>query len=70
MLCFEDWFGTIRFCVHYRKLSAFTVCDVYPMSRMNEILDKVGGCIVYFTKGYWQVSLDSDDRRKSAFITS
>ncbi|CAM4532736.1 unnamed protein product [Lepidochelys kempii] len=65
--------GSVRFCVDYRKLSAITVSDAYPMPRPDELLDKLGGAryltTMDLTKGYWQVPLDADARLKSAFIT-
>ncbi|CAM5089869.1 unnamed protein product [Natator depressus] len=65
--------GSIWFCVDYRKLSAITVSDAYPMPRPDELLDKLWGAryltIMDLTKGYWQVPLDADAQLKSAFIT-
>ncbi|CAM4626935.1 unnamed protein product, partial [Lepidochelys olivacea] len=65
--------GSVRFCVDYRKLSAITVSDAYPMPRPDELLDKLGGAryltTMDLTKDYWQVPLDADARLKSAFIT-
>ncbi|CAM5159081.1 unnamed protein product [Eretmochelys imbricata] len=64
---------SIQFCVDYRKLNATTVSDAYPMSRPDELLDKLGGAryltTMDLTKGYWQVPLDADARLRSAFIT-
>ncbi|CAM5098099.1 unnamed protein product [Eretmochelys imbricata] len=33
--------GSIRFCVDYRKFSAITVSDAYPIPRTDETLDKL-----------------------------
>lgn len=65
--------GTTRFCIDYRKLNSITKKDVYPLPRIDDILDTLGGA-KYFTSldlasGYWQVSLDAESRVKSAFIT-
>ena len=65
--------GTTRFCIDYRKLNSMTKKDVYPLPRIDDILDTLGGAR-YFTSldlasGYWQVSLDAESRTKSAFIT-
>lgn len=35
--------GSIPFCVGYRKFSAITVSDVYPIPRTDETLDKLRG---------------------------
>ncbi|CAM4664391.1 unnamed protein product [Lepidochelys olivacea] len=65
--------GSVRFCVDYRKLSAISVSDAYPMPRPDELLDKLGGAqyltTMDLTKGYWQVPLNADAWLKSAFIT-
>ncbi len=65
--------GTTRFCIDYRKLNSITKKDVYPLPRIDDIFDTLGGA-KYFTSldlasGYWQVSLDAESRVKFAFIT-
>lgn len=35
--------GTIRFCVDYRKLNDATVKDLYPLPRIDGILDQLAG---------------------------
>jgi hypothetical protein len=65
--------GTKRFCVDYRRLNGITKKDVYPLPRIDDILDTVGGC-QFFTSldlasGYWQVGLDEESSPKSAFVT-
>ena len=40
MVIIQD--DTICLCVDYRRLNAVTLMDVYPMPRMEEILDQVG----------------------------
>ena len=65
--------GSKRFCIDYRRLNALTKRDVYPLPRIDDILDAAGGA-KYFTSldlasGYWQVELDQDAREKSAFTT-
>ncbi|CAM4463005.1 unnamed protein product [Lepidochelys kempii] len=73
VLLFPKKDGSVWFCVDYRKLNAITVSDAYPMSRPDELLEKLGGAqyltTMDLTKGYWQVPLDADARLKSAFIT-
>ena len=35
--------GKFRLCVDYRPLNAITVADVYPLPRIDEMIDKAGG---------------------------
>ncbi|KFD59504.1 hypothetical protein M514_08725, partial [Trichuris suis] len=62
-----------RFCVDYRRLNAITKRDVYPLPRMDDVLDRLGGAR-YFSKldlknGYWQIPVEPSDREKTAFVT-
>ena len=66
--------GTLRFCVDYRKLNSITTRDVYPLPRVEDALSRLqGSCyfsIMDMQAGYWQVGLNPEDRKKSAFITA
>ena len=35
--------GKFQLCVEYRPLNAITVADVYPLPRINEMIDKAWG---------------------------
>lgn len=66
--------GSPRFCVDYRKLNSITERDVYPLPRIDDLLDKLTGS-QYFTTldlkaGYWQIPIAEQDKQKSAFVTS
>lgn len=65
--------GTLRFCVDYRKLNAITNCDVYPLPRLDDALDRLKGARYFSTldllSGYWQVPVHPDDAEKTAFVT-
>jgi hypothetical protein len=63
--------GDYRFCVDFRRLNAVTRKDAFPMPRVDEILDKLGGARFFSTldlaSGYWQVPLREEDIPKTAF---
>ena len=65
--------GSPRFCIDYRRLNSITKKDVYPLPRIDEALDTLGGAL-YFSAldlkaGYWQIPLSDSDAEKTAFIT-
>jgi hypothetical protein len=65
--------GKRRFCVDYRKLNAVTKRDNYPLPRIDELFDSLGGSKWFssldLASGYWQVEVEPEDREKTAFIT-
>ena len=65
--------GSLRFCVDFRRLNSITRKDVYPLPRVDDILDTLGNARYFTTldlaSGYWQVPLDDDARPKTAFTT-
>lgn len=40
--------GSLRFCIDYRRLNAVTVRDVYPLPRIDDFLDHLGGAKIFF----------------------
>eukprot|EP00731_Ephydatia_muelleri_P032784 Em0024g328a len=66
--------GSTRFCIDYRKVNYVTRKDAYPLPRVDDILDTIGGSKWFSTldlkSGYWQVEVDSSSREKAAFTTS
>lgn len=64
--------GSKRFCVDYRKLNEATVKDAYPLPRIDESLEALGGAQWFSTldlaSGYWQVGLTERAKKKSAFV--
>ena len=66
--------GSLRYCIDYRKLNAITIKDSYPLPRIDESLDSLGGSRYFSTldlaSGYWQIELDEDAKQKSAFCTT
>ncbi len=63
--------GENRLCVDYRRLNAITVKDAYPLPLLDDILDTLSGSNIFscldLKSGYWQVTLNTDDRHKAAF---
>ena len=65
--------GTHRFCVDYRGLNAVTKPDAFPLPRISDILDQLGG-VQYFStldlaSGFWQILVDPQSPEKTAFTT-
>ena len=65
--------GSVRFCIDYRRLNGVTRKDVYPLPRIDDILDTLGTS-QYFSSldlcaGYWQIELEPESCPKSAFVT-
>ena len=65
--------GTLRFCIDFRRLNDCTKKDAYPLPRIEECLECLGGNRFFHTmdlaSGYWQVAVHPDDCEKTAFIT-
>lgn len=65
--------GSWRFCVDYRKLNEVTHKDAYPLPRIDDSLDALGGSKLFstldLTSGYWQVELDKEAKERAAFVT-
>ena len=65
--------GTVRWCIDYRGLNNVTVKDVFPLPLVDDCLDTLSGNI-WFSKldansAYWQVEIEEEDRKKTAFHT-
>ena len=65
--------GSLRFCIDYRHLNLVTKPDVFPLPRMDDLLDQLGQSKFFSTldlaSGYWQVKVHPNSREKTAFIT-
>jgi transposase InsO family protein len=66
--------GDMRPCIDLRKLNAITIPDYYPLPRVHDALDRIGGSY-YFTcldlsKGFWQLPLDDDASWKCGIISN
>ena len=65
--------GTLCFCVDYIVLNAVTKADVFPLPRINDLLDQLGKFKYYTTldlvSGYWQIRVHVNSQEKTAFAT-
>ena len=65
--------GSMRLCVDYRRLNSVSRTDAYPMPRVDDLIDRIGGAKFITTldlsKGYWQVPVREQDRPKTAFTS-
>ena len=63
--------GSLKFCVDYRQLNSITKFDAYPLPRIDETLESLGGARWFITldliSSYWQVGLTPVAKIKSAF---
>ncbi|XP_033730041.1 uncharacterized protein LOC117319318 [Pecten maximus] len=65
--------GTCRFCVDYRQLNKITIFDAEPMPSTEDLFVKLARCKylskIDLSKGYWQVPMTDQAKRRSAFTT-
>ena len=65
--------GSPRFCVDFRKLNSITKKQIFPMPRVDEVLDSLGDACFFTTldlaSGYWQTPMKPSDMEKTAFCT-
>ena len=62
-----------RVCLDYRSLNKCTLRDSYPLPRIDDSLDALGGASWFSTldlaSGYHQVEVEESDKEKTAFVT-
>ena len=63
--------GTWCFCIDFRNLNAVTVCDSFPLPRIDDLLHKVGQAAVFskmdMQSGFHQVPMEGDSIETTAF---
>ena len=65
--------GTLRLCIDYQQLNKMKIKNKYPLPRINDMFDQVGGARI-FSKldlrfGYHQVIIKDEDINKTTFRT-
>lgn len=65
--------GGFRLCIDYRRLNEKTLKEQYPIPRIDETFDSIAGSVIFTTldlqSGYWQVPIDEESKKLTAFIT-
>ena len=67
--------GTVRYCIHLRKVNKVSFKDRYPLSKISKCIDALAGWEwEYFScldmaNGYYQIKMEGEDRDKTAFVT-
>ena len=65
--------GSVRMCVDYQSVNAVTEPDVYPLPRMEQLLEEMSRAHYITTmdlvRGYYQFPVAPEDQPKTAFVT-
>ncbi|XP_038050657.1 uncharacterized protein LOC119723850 isoform X2 [Patiria miniata] len=66
--------GSNRFCIDYRKINNITVFDPEPIPNADDLMARLGTGKFFskldLSKGYWQVPIADEDKKKTAFVTA
>ena len=65
--------GTLTLCIDYIQLNKMNINNKYPLPRINDLFDQVGGAKIFskldLRSGYHQVRIRDEDTRKTTFQT-
>ena len=65
--------GGVRMCIDYKPLNKVTDTDVYPLPRVEQLLEEVTQSryitTLDLTKGYYQFPMHPEHQQKTAFVT-
>ena len=63
--------GSLRFCIDFCRLNAWTKKDTYPLPRMQETMESMVGTRHFscmdLKSGFWQVQMDEESRQYTTF---
>ena len=65
--------GSLRLCIDYRELNNMTICNQYPLPRIDDLFYQLQGARVFskidLRSGYHQLKIRSEDVPKTSFRT-
>ena len=63
--------GEIRLCVDFRRFNAISICDSFPLLRVEEALQAIQAAVLFssfnLAQGYLQMAMEEADILKTAF---
>jgi hypothetical protein len=69
----KNKYGTIQLCIDYRHLNKTTIKKKYPLPRIDDLFDQLGGLSIFskidLRSRYHQVQIKDEDIQKTTFRT-